>query len=367
MDSLTQAVLGAVVGEAVLGRTVGNRALAWGALAGTIPDLDVLAYPLLDPAAELLFHRGPTHGLAFAPIVGPLLGLAVYQLYRWRARRGGAPGAQSEDAQNEQAGWRGWGWLFFWGLLTHPLLDVFTVYGTQLLAPFSTHPFALPTLFIIDPGYTLPLLVALGVVLWSRRRGTLSQRRRAWALGLGFALSAGHVAGGLAFKSVAERDVRKMLGQRGIQPERILTTPAPLTTLLWNAYVDTGDTVYVATKSVLDGAPARLVAAVPKRADLLAPVAGTRAAETLAWFHRGYFSAAPAPPGDPALVYVRDLRFGRADGWLGEDAPYIFTFALLPSSEADDGVTFEQVSPDIRFDGDTFSHLLARIRGTDLQ
>ena len=43
MDSLTQIVLGASVGEAALGRKVGNRAMVWGAIAGTIPDLDVIS------------------------------------------------------------------------------------------------------------------------------------------------------------------------------------------------------------------------------------------------------------------------------------------------------------------------------------
>ena len=361
MDSLTQAALGAVVGEAVLGRKVGGRALAWGALAGTIPDLDVLAAPLLDPAAELLFHRGPTHGLAFAPVVGPLLGLAVFAFYRWRARRKAEP-----DAGNAAAGWRGWGWLFFWGLLTHPLLDAFTVYGTQLLAPFSHHPFALPAVFIIDPGYTLPLLAAVGALLWMRRRGTLTEGKREWAVALGLTLSTAYLALGLLFKTAVERDVRAALRAEGIPAERLLTTPGPLTSLLWTAYVDAGDTVHVATRSVLDDGPVQFDHAIPKRADLLAPVAGTRAAETLAWFHRGYFSAAPAPPGSEALVRVRDLRFGRADAWLtASDAPFVFTFDLVRDAAAEGGVTFRQVEPEVRLSGETFRRLLDRVGGED--
>ena len=363
MDSLTQAALGAVVGEAVLGQRVGRRALAWGALAGTLPDLDVLAYPLLDTAGQLLFHRGPTHGLAFAPLVGPLLGLAVWQFYRWRARR-----AERPDMGNEAAGWRGWGWLFFWGLLTHPLLDVFTVYGTQLLAPFSNRPFALPALFIIDPGYTLPLLAAVGALLWMRRRGTLTPGTRRWAVALGLGLSTAYLALGLLFKTVVERDVRAMLRADGIADARLLTAPGPLTNLLWTAYVDDGDTVRVATRSVLERGPVRLVAALPKRADLLAPVRGTRAAETLAWFNRGYFSAEPAPLGSDALVRLRDLRFGRADAWLSGEgssdaAPFIFTFDFVPDSATADGVRFQQVEPEIRLGGDTVRQLLNRIAG----
>ena len=48
MDSLTQIVLGAAVGEVVLGKKVGNKAMLYGAIAGTIPDLDVLTRYFMD-------------------------------------------------------------------------------------------------------------------------------------------------------------------------------------------------------------------------------------------------------------------------------------------------------------------------------
>ena len=85
MDSLTQAVLGGAVGHAVAGKTLGRRAAAWGAVAGTLPDLDVLTYPFLDTAGQLLIHRGVTHGLAFGLVVGPVLGWLGWRFARWRA------------------------------------------------------------------------------------------------------------------------------------------------------------------------------------------------------------------------------------------------------------------------------------------
>ena len=97
MDSLTQAVLGAAVGEAVAGRRVGRRALAVGALAGTLPDLDVLASAVLSEPAMLHFHRGPTHSLLFAFAAAPALGWLTARL----RPRGGA---HHPDGRAEQVG-----------------------------------------------------------------------------------------------------------------------------------------------------------------------------------------------------------------------------------------------------------------------
>ena len=143
---------------AVIILAIAAGAALWGAVAGTVPDLDVLAYPFLDPSAELRFHRGITHGLPFAFVVGPLLGYLVWRLTRRRAGAGAVP-------------WTAYAAVFFWALLTHPLLDVFTVYGTQLLMPFSDRPLAIASQFIIDPAYTLPLLAGLVVALVTRRSG----------------------------------------------------------------------------------------------------------------------------------------------------------------------------------------------------
>ena len=89
MDSLTQITLGAAVGELTLGKKVGNRAMLWGAVAGTIPDLDVLAgffmrdvFKIMNELQSLMFHRGPSHSLLFAVLISFPLAL-LYQLVVW--------------------------------------------------------------------------------------------------------------------------------------------------------------------------------------------------------------------------------------------------------------------------------------------
>jgi inner membrane protein len=77
MDSLTHAAMGAVIGQAGFSHKLGRRALGWGALVATLPDLDVIVKISSNPFAEVLYHRGVTHSLWFAPLVGPLLGYIV--------------------------------------------------------------------------------------------------------------------------------------------------------------------------------------------------------------------------------------------------------------------------------------------------
>lgn len=352
MDSLTQAVLGAAVGEATLGRKVGRKALGWGALAGTLPDLDIVAYPFLDPVGELVFHRGPTHALLFAPLVAPLLGYVVWRLYRARS----SPAAD--------VGWRGWTALFFWGLFTHPLLDALTVYGTQLFRPFSDLPAAVPALFIIDPLYTLPLVVAVVGGLLVR------DAERRWRLAVaGLVLSTLYAGWALGVKAHVERVVARSLDRQGIAAERFMTAPAPFQTVLWNVIVDVDDAFLVGTYGLLDDDDRIAFRRVEQQADRFEPYRTTRAGETLLWFSRGYFVMRDAPvfkpegEAEPLGLVFNDIRFGRTDGWLTESdsAGYIFPFRLV--REPDGALSFRLGSPS--FDTDLAPALLRRVLGDE--
>ena len=143
MDSITQIVLGAACGEAVLGKKIGNKALLFGAIGGTIPDLDVFVGNLLynNQIDAMLFHRGFMHSIFFAIIGAFVFGWLTYWLYNKGKRKG-------STSQKD------WILLFFWSLFTHPILDAFTPYGTQLFAPFSDYRVALNNISVADPAYT---------------------------------------------------------------------------------------------------------------------------------------------------------------------------------------------------------------------
>src|SRR5690606_24159749 len=143
MDSLTQILLGGPVAAAVAPPEHRRAALLAGAGLGRLPDLDSLPIWLLtdDPVALMTLHRGASHSRLVLPRVGALLW--------WLCQRRGGRVAQAPGR---------WFWAIQLALVTQPLLDAFTVYGTQLLWPLSTPPVMWSSLFIIDPLYTVWLL-----------------------------------------------------------------------------------------------------------------------------------------------------------------------------------------------------------------
>src|SRR5262245_15352651 len=149
MDPPTHGLLGAALGQALFGRSLGRRALAWGAFGAMLPDVDIVMNAT-GPMGEWLYHRGPTHGLWVPPVVGVLLGTLV-----GRARQRSDP-----DGAGPHAHWR---WLFVLTLLSHPLLDAGTSYGTVLFAPFWSRRFAVEAIAIVDPLFTLLFVAALAV------------------------------------------------------------------------------------------------------------------------------------------------------------------------------------------------------------
>ncbi len=150
MDLLTQGVLGATVGQAVAQKPLGRKALFWGALAGLLPDIDVIVSLTQGPISGFVHHRGITHSLWFGPLAGLILGMSLWRFHHFRKTLWGT---------KDKLKW--WYLVCILALFTHPLLDVFTAYGTQLWAPFSDKRYALNAVAVIDLRYTIPLVIAL--------------------------------------------------------------------------------------------------------------------------------------------------------------------------------------------------------------
>ena len=149
MDSLTQVVLGASIAGACAPAGYRRKALLAGAVLGTVPDLDVFVDYGGD-VENFTFHRGFSHSLF---VLAPLSVLLWLALRRWWA-----------PAQESPLRWLA---VIALPLLTHPLLDAHTAYGTQLFWPLTVTPTMWATLFIIDPLYTLPLLVGvIAAAIW---------------------------------------------------------------------------------------------------------------------------------------------------------------------------------------------------------
>lgn len=229
MDSLSQIALGASLALALAPPEQRRRALIYGAALGTLPDLDAIV-PLGGPVEDFVFHRSASHSLILLALAAPLLW--------WLAQR-------LDPAI--RAAPRRWLWIFIGVLLTHPLLDWFTIYGTQLFWPLDRTPYGLGSMFIIDPLYTLPLLAGIGVALATR---VPARVHRAAATGL--ALSCAYLALSAGLQAWMLDRARSGLQAAGLSSERVLALPTPFNLALWRLLSRENDGYRVAYVSLLD-------------------------------------------------------------------------------------------------------------------
>lgn len=281
MDSLTQIVLGAAVAEAVLGKKVGNKAMLYGAIAGTIPDLDILASHFTDTVSALAIHRGFTHSIVFSALFAPAFGWLVsrYETYK---------------------DFKGWAWLFFWVFLTHPILDSYTTWGTQLLWPLDLR-LAFKTIFVIDPIYTLPFLVFLILTMFQKRN---TKKRRLYNT-IGLTVSTAYLALTFLLKGIAFNKFEEALQSQNIAYQQIDTRPSPLNTILWNANIATEDTYLLGSYSFFDTQPISFET-YPKNHHLLGDLIENEKVKRMMAISEGWFTIYKAN----GKLYYNDLRFG---------------------------------------------------------
>lgn len=289
MDSVTQIALGAAVGEATLGRRVGNRAMLWGALCGTLPDLDVFV-PLGDAVRDFTYHRSFTHSLLVLALLTPAVVWLILKCH---------PGTRPH--------WRGWMALVYLVFATHALLDSFTVYGTQIFWPLSEHPMTWSTIFIIDPAYTLPLLVGVVAALVMTREKPTGHRLN-W---LGLTASTAYLAWTLAAKLHVEDVARESLARQGIAYEHLLTVPAPFNSIVWRVVAVRVDGYHDGFYSMLDAERRVTMRVYPSDPALLAGIEDTWAVRRLQWFTKGFYSVGRV--GD--AVVITDLRMGLEESY----------------------------------------------------
>ncbi|NNM27634.1 MAG: metal-dependent hydrolase [Phycisphaerales bacterium] len=204
MDFITQNLLGAVAGHAACGRsrrdggTLGRLALAAGALGGAVPDFDFLLQPLADPAMPWQLHRHFTHAFVFIP-VGGVLATLPFLAFRSGRRRFGVILAAATI-----------------GCATHGLLDNLTSYGTHVLWPFRSDRTVWDAMSIVDPIFTLVLL--LGVLI-----ATLRDRVRPTRVAA--AVAAAYIAMGFVQHGRALEAQQTLAAERGHAVVRGRTLP----------------------------------------------------------------------------------------------------------------------------------------------
>ncbi len=375
MDSLTQITLGAAVGEVVLGRKAGNRAMLWGAIGGTIPDLDVLANFPADEISALAFHRAITHSAAFAIVTPIALGWLVHRIYQSHSDVGlrkripwdlakvwlflialiglgslvmpipiGTTAlialtistgilflplvvylrelARKKPSRNENPGWKSWSLLFFWAIFTHPLLDCCTTYGTQLFQPFFDYRVAFNNISVADPVYTIPFLIC--VIIASRFWRESPWRKYINYLGIG--LSSAYMLFTFVNKWQVDHVFEQSLQAQAIPYQRFMTAPTIFNNVLWHGVAEGDSAFYQASYSIFDEPPnIPVFTVIPKGHELLKDHESERAIKILKWFSDGYYCVDQKLDG---TLQFNDMRFGGFEAAPGARPEFVFKFYL---------------------------------------
>ncbi|MDM1046000.1 metal-dependent hydrolase [Myroides sp. 1354] len=310
MDSLTQIVLGGAVGNALLGEKLKNKAVLYGAIAGTIPDLDVLAIFFTDPISALEFHRGFTHSILFAILGAFLFGFLLY----WFEKK---KGVTYEEGV----------WLFFWGFFTHAALDVFTTWGTRVLWPLD-YSFAFKSIFVIDPLYTLPFLFFL---LRSMREKT-NMKRRLYLNRLGLYVSSAYLGLTLLLKAVAFYSFTGALDKQHIAYNAMSVKPTIMNTILWTAIVETKDDFLIGEYSFFGSNPIEFKK-YPKNREVIGSLEKHYLIHRLVRLSEGYYTFSEVNNE----IYFNDLRFGVLKEE-GEEVQFAFSYKFFIDEKGELGV-----------------------------
>lgn len=318
MDSLTQIVLGASVSEAVIGRKVGNKAILWGAIAGTIPDLDALAMHTTDIVSATEIHRGLSHSIFFSLLLAPIMGWGLTKIYK-----------------KETATLKDWTLAMFLSLFTHPILDSFTTWGTQLFWPFDIR-LAFKNIFVIDPIYTLPFLILVILTIFQSKEST---NRIKWNR-LGLIISSSYMLLSLIFKGYTFQQFISSLDRQNIAYEEIETRPSPMNIILWSANVKTKDGFITGNYSLFDSKKEiKFSAVIPKQDQLITSIQNEEKIQALQRISNGWYTIEE----QDNQLYFNDLRFGR----LGIDdpsTPFVFSYKIQQNEQGEIHVTEREKS-----------------------
>lgn len=338
MDSLTQVVLGAATGEAVLGKKLGNKAVLWGALAGTLADLDVIPGSFLDTPDRLLFHRGFSHSFVFVILATALLSWLFNKIYL-----------------KKQISRRRWVAFFAVIFTSSVLIDAFTTYGTQLLWPLK-YRFEFNTIFVVDPVFTLPLLITTIWLMFKDKNSSI--RRRLNRTGL--IISGIYLVFTVVNKQMVDRVFEKSLRDQGIEYTSLRSNPTAMNQFLWTAVAKTEHGFYTGYYSWFDDDRKISFRYSEQNKDLIGPFENYEPVEKILRFTKGYYVVERS--GQDFLL--NDLRFGELKNWKTGKVQYVFQYRL---SLERGQVVVEETERSFGNAGELLAQLWQRIRGKEFE
>jgi inner membrane protein len=303
MDSLTHIALGACIGEAFFEKGFGKKAMLWGALAQSIPDIDFVATFWLDTTENLLAHRGFTHSFLFALLVTPIFAMVADRVHR--------PHNIAFKT-----------WILFFGteVFLHIFLDGFNNYGVGWLEPFNHTRFSFNTIYVADPFFSVWAAIGLVMLLFLNK---LSPKRKFWWR-FGIFIPFIYLGYCIVNKVKIDSDVREIFVTQNIPHDKYFTTPAPLQNWLWYVVAGNKEGYYVGFRSLFDSKRAINFQYFPKNNSLLNPVNNHEDLQKLIRFSQDFYTVEKYKD---TLVF-NDLRFGQIIGWQNPREKFVFHYYL---------------------------------------
>jgi len=304
MDSLTHLALGAVIGEVLAGKKLGRKAMLFGALAQSVPDLDFIASFWLPITDNLLAHRGFTHSLLFCILISLFF---AFITKRWQPQYSISLFA--------------WFGFFCSQICVHLFLDSLNAYGVGLFEPFNHTRVSFDTIFVADPFFSIwPGLACIALLLMPRK-GSVAK----YVVTITLVFCSAYLVYGFFNKYFIERKLKENLAQHHISFKRYFTTPSPLNVWLWYVVVQDNNGYYVGYRSVFDSDTRDELRYVQQNKSLLKPYEGQKDLQNLIRFSQGFYTAERW--GRDTLVF-NDLRFGQIVGWHNPNERFAFHYFL---------------------------------------
>ena len=301
MDSLTHIVLGACIGDAMLGNKLGKKAMLLGAIAQSFPDIDFTASLFMNTTDNLLAHRGFTHSFLCCGLLMVIFAMLARRSY---------PGKNISFSQ----------WQFFFSveLFIHIFIDAFNNYGVGWFEPFSHYRISFNALYVIDPFFSIaPAVAALALLLRRPQAG------RTFLAHAGIAMAFFYLMYCTLNKLRIDIDTREILHKQHISYNRYFTTPAPLNNWLWYVVAESDSGYYTGYRSVFDRQKLIDFEYFPRN-EQLAGTAGQQALQKLIRFSQQYYTL---ETWHDTLVF-NDLRFGQVTGWDQPRQKFAFHYYL---------------------------------------
>jgi inner membrane protein len=308
MDSLTHLAIGACMGEAFAGKTLGKKAMLWGAIAQSIPDIDFVCSFWMDTTSGLLAHRGFTHSFLFCAIITSFFALLAEYFHR------------PHNIRIQQ-------WLLFFGVVifTHIFLDAFNNYGVGWWEPFNHQRISFNTIYVVDPFFSIWPAIASIILLVLKNK--MTYRKKYWKLGLG--LSAMYLIYCLFNKFTIDNEVKNILKKQQISYTRYFTSPAPIQNWLWYVVAGSDSGYHVGFRSKFDREEKINFQYFSRNDHLLNLAMGTEDLPKLIRFSQQFYTVEKSYD---SLVF-NDLRFGQIMGWQNPLGKFVFHYYLLRPSE----------------------------------